>query len=616
MAIDVAMTRERQRQRRLKRLAWVLGPLVAWLWFRIATGNPVSPGLPHLGADAMIWLPALAIVVLLGAVLVVPMLANARSPHVTYLPEQIDIGFSDVKGLGPVVAEVRHTLQVFLNHKRFTTEMGGTPRRGVLFEGPPGTGKTHVAKTMAKEAGVPFLFISSTSFQSMWYGMTARRIKAYFRQLRKTARREGGAIGFIEEFDAIGVKRGGMGSGFSATATTAAATTVNPSISEGVGGVVNELLVQMQSFDDPPFPTRFGNWIRDRVNRFLPSHRQFQAKVAPHANILLIGATNRADSLDPALLRPGRFDRILHFDVPGRRARRELVDYFLTTKRHEPSLDDDAPRDDIAAATMGYSPAALERLFDEALGVALRSGRKALTVEDVRKARFEVEIGLPQPVEYPDEEKATIAVHESGHAVVAYLVGKGRKLEVLSIIKRRDALGLLAHSDEEERFTQRHSEMRAMIEIALGGMVAEELFFGESGTGPSGDLAAATNVVADMVGSFGLGDSLISLRAVDPGLAGGNLTARVLADDKARKAADRILEDAKAHVTGLLTRYRYLVEALRNALLAREELIEGEILNVIRAAEMEALADGRQIVDLRESKTSIGPRPIELVDET
>jgi ATP-dependent Zn protease len=614
MTIDVAKTRERQRQRRLKRVAWVLGPAVAWLWLRIATGNPVSPGLPHLGADAMIWLPAVAIIGLLAVILVVPMLANARSPHVTYLPEQIDIEFSDVKGLGPVVAEVQHTLEVFLNHKRFTTEMGGTPRRGVLFEGPPGTGKTHVAKVMAKEAGVPFLFVSSTSFQSMWYGMTARRIKAYFRQLRKTARREGGAIGFIEEFDAIGTKRGGMGSGFSATA--AGATTVNATMSEGVGGVVNELLVQMQSFDDPPFPTRFGNWIRDRANRFLPSHRQFRASVAPHANILLIGATNRADSLDPALLRPGRFDRILHFDVPGLRARRELVDYFLTTKRHEPSLDDDDARDDIAAVTMGYSPAALERLFDEALGVALRSGRKALTPDDVRKARFEVEIGLPQPVEYPHEEKATIAVHESGHAVVAYLVGKGRKLEVLSIIKRRDALGLLAHSDEEERFTQRHSEMRAMVEIALGGMVAEELFFGESGTGPSGDLAAATTVVADMVGSFGLGDSLISLRAADPGLAGGNLTARVLADDKARQAADRILDDAKAHVTGLLTRYRYLVEALRNALLEREELIEGEILNVIRAAEMEALAGGRAIVDLRESRTDTGSRSIELVDET
>ena len=607
MAIDVTMTRERQRRRRLIRVGLLLSPLAIWMWVRISSGNPVSPGLPSLPQDSYIWLPMIIIFVLIAAVLILPMIGQSKSPHTMFLPEQIEIGFDDVKGLKSVLAEVRRTLEVFLNHRRFSVEMGGRPRRGVLFEGPPGTGKTHVAKALAKEAGVPFLFVSATSFQSMWYGMTARKIRSYFRALRKVARREGGAIGFIEEFDAIGTKRGGM-SGFSQL--DGSGRMVSKTMSEGVGGVVNELLVQMQSFDDPPNMVRVTNWFKGRVNRFLPPHRQLLTKPLELANILLIGATNRADSLDPALLRPGRFDRVLHFDLPGRSDRHELVEFFLSTKAHDTALDSDEAHDEIASLTMGYTPASLERLFDEALLVAMRQGRQALTAEDVRRARMEVEIGLPQPVDYLLAEKDSIAVHESGHAVTAYLVGKGRKLEVLSIIKRGDALGLLAHSDEEERFTKRSSEMRAMIPIAMGGMVAEELFFDESGSGQAGDLAAATQVAADMVGSFGLGSSLVSIRAVDAGLMGGNLTARVLADGRARDSVEKILNDAKEDTLLLLGRHRYLVEALRQALLEREELVGDEILTVLRTAEMEAVASGLSVVDLSEG----APIDIELVE--
>ena len=601
MGIDVTATRERQRRRRLIRLSgFFLLPIAAFLWYRMLTSNPISPGLPNLPPEAVFWLPGLAIILLLGLVMLGPMLSNGRSPHSIFLPEQIEIGFSDVKGLGAVVAEVRHTLEVFLNHKRFKVEMGGQPRRGVLFEGPPGTGKTHVARAMAKEAGVPFLFVSATSFQSMWYGMTARKIRTFFKDLRKVARAEGGAIGFIEEFDAIGTRRGGMERSVAhADGPGNNRSVINRSMSEGVGGVVNELLVQMQSFDESPRSVRFANWWRRRVNRYLPQHRHLQTKAPPFANILLIGATNRAESLDPALLRPGRFDRILHFDLPGRGDRRELIDYFLSTKAHAPELDNDAARDDLAAATMGYTPASMERLFDEALLVAMREQRKALSVLDVRRARMEVEIGLPQPVEYEEDERETIATHEAGHAVMAYLVGRGRKLEVLSIIKRRDALGLLAHSEHEERFTKRKTEMRALIQIAMGGMAAEELFFGEAGTGPGGDLAAATNIAVEMVGSLGMGGSLVSYRAVDGGLIGGNLAANVLSDDVGRNRVERILEDAKKEADRILAANRGLVVALRDALLDREELIDDEILKVLRKAEMRAIADGDGVIDIR-----------------
>ena len=357
-------------------------------------------------------------------------------------------------------------------------------------------------------------------------------------------------------------------------------------ISEGVGGVVNELLVQMQSFDDPPRGVRFGNAVKRTANKLLPPHRQLKTKKPQFANILLIGATNRADALDPALLRPGRFDRVFHFSLPARHDRRELIDFFLQTKAHDDSMDEIA-RDDLAATTMGYSPASLERLFDEALLFALRDGREALGVADLRRARMDVEVGLAEPTEYTDEERENIAVHEAGHAVVAYLAGKGRTMNLLSIVKRKDALGLLAHSETEERYTKRRSETIALMQIALGGMVAEELFYGESGTGPVGDLATATSIAVEMVGSMGLGPSLISFRAVDQGVVAGNFVATVLADDKARDAVDSLLAEQKAVVITLLRDNRHLIEALRDALLEREELAGREIVEVLDAARRE-----------------------------
>ncbi len=581
MPVDVQVNRERQRRKRLRRVAIILSPLVIWLWIRIISGNPVSPGWPDLPPEAVYWIPGIVIVLLLAIVLIGPMLGNGRSPEVIFLPEQIDVTFDDVKGLGPVLVEVRHTLDVFLNHQQFRDQMGGQPRRGVLFEGPPGTGKTYTAKALAKEAGVPFLFVSSTAFQSMWYGATARKIRSYFRKLRKVAREEGGAIGFIEEFDAIGAKRGGL-----SHYSTLEPATERAAISEGVGGVVNELLVQMQSFDDPPRWLKFRNWRKRLANKFLPPHRQLKTARPSFANVLLIGATNRADQLDPALLRPGRFDRVLHFAMPARKQRRELIDYFLETKSHDETLSDTA-RDDLAASTMGYSPASLERLFDEALLFALRDERRCLSIDDLRRARMDVEIGLAEPTEYTTEERECIATHESGHAVVAYLVGKGRKLELLSIVKRKDALGLLAHSETEERYTKRRSETLALIQIAFGGMVAEELFYGESGTGPAGDLAAATNMAVEMVGSMGLGGSLISFRSLDGGPFAGNLVAKVLSDPKARDAVDDLLAEQKAVVSGLLSENRHLIIALRDALLEKDELVEREISDTLESAARE-----------------------------
>jgi ATP-dependent Zn protease len=206
---------------------------------------------------------------------------------------------------------------------------------------------------------------------------------------------------------------------------------------------------------------------------------------------------------------------------------------------------------------------------------------------DIQQAKLTEEIGLKQPVEYTEEEKRIIATHESGHAVVAYLVGRGRKLEVLSIIKRKDALGLLAHSELEERFTKTRSELMAMIKIAFGGMVGEELFFGEAGTGPAGDLAAATRTACAMVGAYGMAGSLVSVEAMEPGPISEGLVKKVLGDDVMRKAVEAILEKAKAEVRTLVDAHRHLVESLRDELLAREELVGDEIIEVIAKAEID-----------------------------
>jgi ATP-dependent Zn protease len=447
----------------------------------------------------------------------------------------------------------------------FHDSMGGSSRRGVLFEGPPGTGKTFVAKAMAKEAQVPFLFVSASAFQSMYFGATNRKIRTFFKHLRKYARKEGGAIGFIEEIDAIGGSRRGQGTGSN----------------EGIVGVVNELLVQMQSFDNPSLGERVSNaWIAI-INKYLPDDHQLRKRAVVPANVLVVGATNRKDDLDAALLRPGRFDRSIYFGLPGRSARADIVAYYLGKKSHDEELDTSEAVDRVASMTSGYSPAALERLLDEALIVALTHGRTVMSMPDVAEAKMLVELGVTDPSVYTTEDRVRVATHEAGHATVAYFLGRSRQLDVLSIVKRRESLGLLQHSDAEERFTQRRDEMNALLQICLGGLVAEEHWFDEVSTGPAGDLVTATTIGAQMIGACGMGDSLISIAAAGTGILSGGLVDKVLADTQARAELEVLLQSSRATARSIVTEHSAVVEALRDALLQCDELVGGEITDVI-----------------------------------
>jgi cell division protease FtsH len=589
---DVGGAREQARQGRLRRLALVLGlvafPLALRTSFgllRYVEGDYKAArsdfSWPHIGFPPVLlqYLPAFALMVLLGGVLAGPLLAAGRSPHVLFRPEEIGTRLADVVGAGAVVEEVVKTLNLFLAHRTFAEKMGGSPRRAVLFEGPPGTGKTYIAKAMAAEAGVPFLFVSSSAFQSMYYGQTNRKIRSYFKALRRYARAEGGAIGFIEEIDAIGAARGGMGAGPGR---------------EGIAGVVNELLVQLQSFDVPPAGTRVYNALVDEANRWLPPARQLKKRTVAPANFLVIGATNRVSDLDPALLRPGRFDRTIRVDLPSRAGRREVIDYYLAKKAHDLDLDDPERRDALAGATFGYSPVMLERLLDEALVWALRAGRPAMSSEDVERARMTAELGLAQPVTYTAAERRSIATHEAGHATVAYFAAPSRRLDVLSIIKRSEALGLLAHSEAEERFTRNKTECEALLAIAMGGLAAEEAFLGEASTGPSGDLAGATRLAAQMVGAYGMAGALLSLEA---SASPADLVTKVLSDEASRRAAEEVLEKARDTAREVVEAHRHVVEALRDALLEHDELVGPAITAVIDEA---VARHARGVIDVRD----------------
>ena len=565
---DVGATRERARQSRLRWLAVVLTPVALWLGIRALVlhrglvrpaPRPAGPGAVPPGDH-----PDLH-----------PRLrdhpAHARGGPLTAHPVPAERDRHPVRptcaGADIVVEEVVKTLNLFLAHRTFAERMGGSARRAILFEGPPGTGKTYMAKAMAAEAGVPFLFVSSSAFQSMFYGQTNRKIRSYFKALRKYARREGGAIGFIEEIDAIGGARGGMGAGRH---------------HDGIAGVVNELLIQLQSFDHPPAKTRLAGVLIDVVNAWLPAGRQLaQAAHAPGQHPRDRGhQPGRRPRPRPACARGASTARSTS---TCRRARGGARSSPTTCRRRRTSPSSTTRRsvDTLAALTFGYSPVMLEHLLDEALVWALRRDADQLSWSDIQQAKMTEEIGLAQPVEYAEAERRTIATHESGHATVAWLVGKGRKLEVLSIVKRKDALGLLSHSAEEERFTTTRSEIEALIQIAFGGMVAEELFFGEIELGVAADLQAATTAACQMVGALGMGRSLVSAAALD---MPGNIVSKVLANDEGRAEVEGLLSGAKADVRTMLEDHRHVIEALRDALLERDELVDGEILEVITGA--------------------------------
>ncbi|MGH2540366.1 MAG: AAA family ATPase [Actinomycetota bacterium] len=484
----------------------------------------------------------------------------ARGNDYVIYPNEYDTTFDDVRGQPAPVESTKEVLRVFEGFKDFK-QMGGYPPHGILFEGPPGTGKTLMAKAVAGASGVPFLFATGSGFSNMFLGIGNMKVRRLFRRARNMSDKYGGAVIFIDELDAVG-SRGGVSE--RSVPDRATDRIVMGGMGMGGGmGVINELLVQLDGFTVPR-----GMWrhVRRIVFRAKPK--------VPYYNILIIGATNRASALDQALVRPGRFDRVVHVGLPDAEGREDILRYYLAKVRHEPI---DYAK--LARMTVGYSPAMLKNIVNEALLFALQDGRDALTWPDLWSAKLTEEIGLKQPVKYMQREKEMVATHEAAHAVASYSLERGElQIQVISIQKRESALGLVSTQQIEEMFLRTQKQMIARIQVSLAGLVAEEIWYGQSTSGPSSDLVNATRTAAAYVGLFGMGRTLSSVAAAGPSPFGDvDPIGRVLSDKERREEIDALLNDCKDRVRNLLLKKRHVVDGIRTALLEREELIGDEI---------------------------------------
>ena len=502
----------------------------------------------------------------------------ARGQTYVIYPREYDVSFDDVRGQPEIVESTKEALTLFQGFKKFR-DAGGYPPHGILFEGPPGTGKTLLGKAIAGSAKVPFVYASGTSFNNMFMGIGNLRIMRLFKKARKLSRKYGGAVIFLDELDAVGGSRGGVSTANSPadTARHWAKGPLRIIMAPGMGGMggmyVNELLVQMDGMIMPR-----GLWRH--IKRLL----HLGKPKVPQYNVMVIGATNQASTLDPALLRPGRFDRKLHVGLPTGPGREDIIQYYLDKVPHEQV---DTAR--LARATYGFSPAQIKNLVNEALIFALVDGRDKLNFDDLWTAKVTEEIGLKEPTKTSARDRQMTAFHEAGHAVLAYILELDDQIQVASIIKRRDTLGVVYRTPLEERHTELREDMRRDIVVALGGLAAEEIWFGETTTGPSSDLRHATRQAAIMLGLLGMGDDLISYGVLpQSGFNDGPLAA-ILGNEQSRKAIGALLSEAKQQAVELLRANEPAVRALSERLLEKDE-VAGEELEEIMTSKAVARA--------------------------
>jgi cell division protease FtsH len=497
----------------------------------------------------------------------------ARGQTYVIYPREYDVTFDDVRGQPEIVESTKEALTLFQGFKRFR-DAGGYPPHGILFEGPPGTGKTLLGKAIAGSAKVPFVYASGTSFNNMFMGIGNLRIMRLFKRARKLSRKYGGAVIFLDELDAVGGSRGAVSNTSEPYDTGRHRWAKGPLriiMAPGMGGMggmyVNELLIQMDGMIMPK-----GLWRH--VKRIL----HLGKPKVPQYNVMVIGATNQAATLDPALLRPGRFDRKLHVGLPSGPGREDIIQYYLDKVPHEPV---DTAR--LGRATYGFSPAQIKNLVNEALIFALVDGRDKLNFDDLWTAKVTEEIGLKEPTRTSARDRQMTAFHEAGHAVLAYILELDDQIQVASIIKRRDTLGVVYRTPLEERHTELREDMRRDIVVALGGLAAEEIWFGETTTGPSSDLRHATSQAAIMLGLLGMGENLISYGVLPQGGFNDGPLGAILGNPDNRKAIGDLLAEAKQQAVELLRANEPAVRALSERLLEKDEVAGEELEELMQS---------------------------------
>ncbi|MCP4952516.1 ATP-dependent zinc metalloprotease FtsH [Arenicellales bacterium nBUS_48] len=446
-----------------------------------------------------------------------------------------NITFEDVAGVDEAKEEVGELVEFLQDPSRFQ-KLGGRIPRGVLMTGSPGTGKTLLAKAIAGEAKVPFFTISGSDFVEMFVGVGASRVRDMFEQAKKNSP----CIIFIDEIDAVGRQRGaGLGGGHDEREQT-----------------LNQLLVEMDGFEG-------------------------------HEGIIVIAATNRPDVLDPALLRPGRFDRQVHVPLPDIRGREAILKVHM---RKVP-MDKDVDAAIIARGTPGFSGADLANLVNEAALFAARANRRKVAMEQFELAKDKVIMGVERrSIVMPEEERLNTAYHESGHTVVAKVLAKNTDpVHKVTIIPRGRALGVTMQLPEEDRYSHNRDHLLARIAVLMGGRIAEEVFMDQMTTGASNDFEQATSLAQNMVQRWGMSDSL------GPRVYGDNESEVFLGRDmgtqrnisnstaeQVDKEVSRIIGEQYTRARDIIESHREVIEVMTHSLMDWETLESDQIDQIMK----------------------------------
>ena len=471
------------------------------------------------------------------------------------------ITFRDVAGVDEAVQEL-HEIKEFLENPKKFQALGARIPKGVLLYGPPGTGKTLLARAVAGEAGVPFFSISGSDFVEMFVGVGASRVRDLFEQ----AKQNSPCIIFMDEIDAVGRHRGaGMGGGHDEREQT-----------------LNQLLVEMDGFE-----------MKD--------------------NIILIAATNRPDILDPALLRPGRFDRQVVVDRPDRRGRKRILEVHTRGKPLAKEIDLDA----LAGQTPGFTGADLANLINEAALLTARSGKREITMLELEEGIMRVIAGPEKKTRVMSEkERLVTAFHEMGHAIVGHLLANTDPVHKISIIGRGQALGYTISLPGEDKFLTTRAELADTMAMTLGGRAAEEIVFGEITTGASNDLEKVTSTAKQMVMRYGmserLGPRVFGHDRSQPFLGREFGTEPDYSDEIAREIDDeirRIVEEAHQTAKDLLGENREHLDRISNILLERETIDAEQFSKLLEGASEEDVFGAADEEDRRPSPSRSPRRP-------
>jgi cell division protease FtsH len=462
--------------------------------------------------------------------------ALGRSRARRYQPGRETVTFADVAGIDEAKQELTEIVD-FLRDPDKYRRLGGRIPRGVLLSGPPGTGKTLLARAVAGEAGAPFFSMSASEFVEAIVGVGASRVRDLFRQ----AKQESPAIVFIDELDAVGRARstaGGYGGGSDEREQT-----------------LNQILTEMDGFDSS-------------------------------TAVIVIGATNRIDVLDQALLRPGRFDRRVAVLPPDREGRRLILEVHT----RDMPLAADVDLDRIAATTPGMVGADLANLVNEAALLAARSDRSAVRPGDFAQSLEKIILGAERKIMLTPADRRRTAYHEAGHALVGMLTPGADPVRKITIVPRGQSLGVTLSSPDVDRFNYLRVELEGRVKMALGGRAAEEVVFGDQTTGAEGDIAQVTALVRHMVGRWGMSEriGMVAVLPSDGSHPGGELASpRTLemVDEEVR----RTVEAAYNEVLALLAAERSRLDALAEALLERETLDQIDAYRIAGLAEPGAL---------------------------